>query len=216
MQYLRVLVEHLADAVAAVLAHHRVVVLFRVLLDNVADIAQGGAGLDELQGLVQALLGDLDQALGVGCHIAHLHHDAGVAVVFILDHGDIDIDDIAVLQFLGVRGNAVAHHIVDRGADRAREAVVVQRGGNGLLCLGNVVVTDAVQFPGGDPDLTWGSIISRTSAASRPATRILSISAAVLIEAVIYNLLINIIKISYPGVVPRRGGTFYPIRRANE
>ena len=65
--------------------------------------------------------------------IAHLHHDAGIAVVFVLDHGDIDIDDIAVFQFLGVRGDAVADHIVDRGADRAREAVVVQRGGDRLL-----------------------------------------------------------------------------------
>ncbi len=154
---------------------------------------EGGAGPDHFQGLVQALLGDLDQALGVGCHLADLHHDAGVAVVFVLDHGDIDIDDIAVFQFVGVRGDAVADHVVDRGADGAREAVVVQRGRDGLLGVGNVVVADASSSPVVTPTWTCGSIISRTSAVRRPATRILSISVAVLIDAVIFNLLINIV-----------------------
>jgi hypothetical protein len=39
-----------------------------------------------------------------------------VAVVAILDDGDVEVEDVAVLQHL-VAGDAVADHVVDRGAD---------------------------------------------------------------------------------------------------
>ena len=91
--------------------------------------------------------------LAWGAHLSHLHHDAGIPVVAVLDHGHIDIDDVAVFQFAAVGGDAVADHVVDRGADRAGEAIVVKRGRDGLLGAGNVVVADPVQLAGGHPDL---------------------------------------------------------------
>ncbi len=42
------------------------------------------------------------------------------------DHGDVDVQDVAVLQ-LPLAGNAVADDVVDRGADRLRIAAIVQR-----------------------------------------------------------------------------------------
>ncbi|MNP65256.1 hypothetical protein D3C76_1608330 [compost metagenome] len=43
----------------------------------------------------------------------------------------------------------MADHMVDRGADRLGEALVVEGRGNGLLHVDDVVVADAVQFLGG-------------------------------------------------------------------
>ena len=60
-----------------------------MLLDDIAYIPQGGSGAYDVQGHVQAFLGDLDQALGVGGNVSHLDHNAAVAVVLIIDHGDI-------------------------------------------------------------------------------------------------------------------------------
>ena len=67
----------------------------------------------------------------------------------ILDHGDVDIDDVAVLQDLGIAGNAMADHVVDRRADRLREAVVADVGRDRLLHVDNVLVADPVQLFGG-------------------------------------------------------------------
>ena len=54
-------------------------------------------------------------------------HAAGVAVEAVADHRDVDIDDVAGLQAPLVR-DAVADHVVDRGADGLREAPVVEIG----------------------------------------------------------------------------------------
>ena len=72
-----------------------------------------------------------------------------------MDHGDVDVDDVAGAQFLVV-GNAVADHMVDRGADGLREAVVADVGGNGLLLADDELVAEAVQLVGGDPGHDMG------------------------------------------------------------
>ena len=146
MQYLWFLVKNPADAVTTVLADHRVVVLLRVLLDHSANITQGGSGFDDLQRHVETFLGNLDKALGVWCHVANLHHDAGVAVETIFYYGHIYVDDIAVLELAGIRRDAVTNHVVNGGAYGAGEAVVVERSRNRLLGFGDIVVTDSVQL----------------------------------------------------------------------
>ena len=66
MQNLRVFVEDAAYAMATVFAHHGIMIFLCVLLDGVAYIAQLHAGFYQLNTFVQALLGDLTQAVGVG------------------------------------------------------------------------------------------------------------------------------------------------------
>jgi hypothetical protein len=110
---------------------------------------------------------------------ADLEHPAGVAVVAVLDHGDVDVDDIAFFQLLRA-GNAMADHMIDRGADGFGKAAIVERRRNRLLHIDHVVMANPVQFFGGDALAHMGPIISSTSAANRPATRIFSISAGVL------------------------------------
>jgi len=70
-------------------------------------------------------------------------------VVAILDHRDIDINDVAVLQFL-VGWNAVANDMVDRSADRPWKSAVVQRCGHYRLLVNHEVVADVVELLGGN------------------------------------------------------------------
>ena len=128
VQHLGLLVEFPADAVAAVLPHHRVVLGLDMLLDGVADVAEVAPGRT-VRCRCTGIRGDLaDQARPDG-RLADEEHLAGVAVVAVLDDGDVDVDDVAVFQRLGA-GDAVADLVVDRGADGLGKAAVVERGGD--------------------------------------------------------------------------------------
>ena len=76
-------------------------------------------------------------------------------MIAILDDGDIQIDDVPFPQFLVVR-DAMADDIVHRGADGLGEAVVVERRGDGLLHVDDVVVAEGIQFVCGDARLDVG------------------------------------------------------------
>lgn len=149
MQNLWVFMEAGADAVTAVLADNGVVVAFGVLLDNRTDISQVYARFDQFNTQVHALLSHLAQTLGMGGDFTDEEHLAGIAVVTILNDGDVYIKDIALLEFFR-SWDAVADHLVDRSADRLGEAVVIQRGRNRFLLVDDVVVADAVELFGGD------------------------------------------------------------------
>ena len=75
-------------------------------------------------------------------------HAAGIAMPAIDDDGDVDIDDVAIDQLLRPR-NAVADHMVDRGADRFRKAAIIERRRNGVMG-DDVIVAQLVQRLGGD------------------------------------------------------------------
>ena len=62
----------------------------------------------------------------------------------------VDVNDIAIFQQFAVVRDTVANHFVDRNADGLRIAVIAEAGGNGLLLVNDIVVTDAVQFTGAD------------------------------------------------------------------
>src|SRR5690606_34135990 len=153
VQHLRVVVVDLADAVAAVLADHAEALALGVLLDGVADVAQGRARLHRADAAEHGFPGGLDQAPGHHRGLAHVVHTAGVAVPAVLDHGDIDVDDVAILEDLARTGDAVADDIVHRGADRGREAAVAHVGRDRVLDLDDVVVADPVQLGRGHAGL---------------------------------------------------------------
>src|SRR4030095_7083851 len=66
----------------------------------------------------------------------------------VVDGGDVDVDDVARLEHPVAR-DAVAHHLVHRGAHALREAVVVERRGEAAAAHG-VVVHEAVDLLGRD------------------------------------------------------------------
>ncbi len=119
--------------------------LFRMLLDGMADVAQVGARAHQLDGVPHGLAAGFGQPLRLHRGLADVVHAAGVAVIAILDDGDVDIEDVAGLEHPVVR-NAVANHVVRRGADGLGEAPVADVGRYRLLGLDDEVVADPVQF----------------------------------------------------------------------
>ena len=151
MHHVWFFMEFRADAVTAKFSHDRIAMTFRMFLNRVADVAKMCAGFDLLDAEKQALARDFDQTFGVRADVADAEHFAGVAMITVLDDGNVDIDDVAVFQFL-VAGNAVTDLMVHRGADRFRETAIIQRCRNGVLYIDDVVMAKAVEFIGGDAD----------------------------------------------------------------
>ena len=112
VQHLGFLVELAADAVATKFAHHREAMAFGVALDNGADVAQVRARLYHANPSPHRLVSDFAQAPRLNGWGADVKHAASVAVKTVLDHGDVDVDDVAWLELL-VSRDAVAHHMVD-------------------------------------------------------------------------------------------------------
>ena len=157
VQHLGFFVEYLANAVAAELAHHRKAVPFGEFLDGVSDVAQVRAGAHLLDTQPHGVISNGGQALGGNRALANQVHAAVVAIPAILgDDGDVHVDDVALLERLVV-GDAVAHHMVDRGAQRARirriaRWLVAHGGRNGALG-GHAFGAQAVDFERGDAGL---------------------------------------------------------------
>ncbi len=157
VQDLRLLVEAPADAVAAELAHDREAVLLGVALDGVADVAEVASRPDPRDAGPHALVGHLAQPACRQRRLADVEHAAGVAVIAVLDHRDVDVHDVAVLQRPLAR-HAVADLVVDRSADRLRKRAVagrrvVERRRNRALLADHVVVAEPVQLAGRHPGL---------------------------------------------------------------
>ena len=74
----------------------------------------------------------------------------------IFNDGHVDIHDIAIFQQFVVVRDTVTDHFVDRNADGFRIAVIAETGGNGLLLVNDIVVTDTVQFASADARLNPG------------------------------------------------------------
>src|SRR5690606_14818789 len=91
-----------------------------VLLDDRTDVAEVGAGTHLADAEDHGLVRPLNQPPGEHARLPHVVHAAGVAVEAVLYDGDVDIHDVAGRQHL-VAGDAVADHMVDRRADRARK-----------------------------------------------------------------------------------------------
>ena len=151
--------EYLAYPMATKLAHDRKTRILCVLLNHVADVAQVSTGANLGDAQPHAFVGNVRESLGQNRWFAHEEHAAGIAVVAILDDRDVDIDRIALLEHL-IAGDAVADHVIHRGADgfrvgRVAGRAVVQRRRDGLLYVHHVVVTELVELGGADarPDM---------------------------------------------------------------
>jgi hypothetical protein len=151
VEHLRILVELATDAVTAEFPHHRKTVRFGMPLYHVTDIAQARARPDAGDAEPQTFEGDLAQPAGLlADFIADHEHAAGVAVEAVLDHRDVQVDDVTLLQRTRCR-NAVAHDMIDRRADRLRERAVarrriVERRRDGFLLIHHVVMAQPVKF----------------------------------------------------------------------
>src|SRR5690606_28455762 len=149
MHDLGLFMEDPANTVSTIVPNYAVVIGFGMLLDHMANIAQPGARTHELNTFIEAFLGDAHQAFTGNGRLAHKKHFAGVAMKAVFDDRHINVDDVAILKHFLIRRNAVADDMVDRGADRFGETLVIERGGDGLLHLSDVLVADAVELARG-------------------------------------------------------------------
>src|SRR5690349_14438680 len=101
-------------------------------LYGMPDISQPHARADQLNPLDHALMTDPTQAFCLHGGWAHVEHHAGVAMIPVLDDGDVDIDDIAVFEHPFSR-YTVADLVVHRGADRLGKTLIVEGGRYGVL-----------------------------------------------------------------------------------
>src|SRR6266704_1037625 len=157
VQNLRFFVEFSPDSMAAEFAHDAVAVAFGMLLDRRADVTEISSGAHLPDAEPHALVSGLAQPFCLDRRLADVVHAAGIAVKTVLDHGDVDVQDIASLEH-ALPWNAVADLVVDRGADRFGKGLVagrgvIQRGGDCLLLLDDQVMAKTVEFAGRDSGL---------------------------------------------------------------
>ena len=148
MDHFGAIVEQAAEAVAAEIADDAVTVLFGMALDRMGDIAEAIAGLGLLEAEHQAFIGDIDQLPGLQRNVADQEHPAGIAMPAVENWGNIDIDDVAVLEDLVAR-DAVAHDMVDRSAATLGVAAVAEGCGDSAG-LERHALDDRVDLAGGD------------------------------------------------------------------
>ena len=145
-------VESRVHAVTGVVAHDAVAEAFGIGLDHPADDVHLPARTHGPDPAVHGLLGALGEQPGLLGHVAAEVGGAVVAVHPAEEGGDVDLDQVTVLERTGV-GDAVADHLVHRGAARLGEAAVLQRRGVGAVVADVVVhhLVDAVgRHAGGD------------------------------------------------------------------
>jgi hypothetical protein len=116
-------------------------------LDGVADVAERRTRADRADAAHHRLVGHVHQQPCLGGGLARHVHAARVAVPAIEDDGDVDVDDVALGQ-QAVAGDAVADHVVDRGAGRLGVAAVAERRGHGAAGQ-HEVVNELVDLLGG-------------------------------------------------------------------
>ncbi len=133
---------------AGEIANHVVAEPVCVRLDDAADDRQCAAGLDGLDRAHRRFVGALDEQPVLLGHVAGQEGGVGVAVHAVDVGGDVDVDDVAVLDHRRV-GDAVADDLVQRRAAGLRETLVAQRRRVGAV-VDHVLVGDAVEFVGGD------------------------------------------------------------------
>lgn len=93
------------------------------------------------------------QALAEDGRFAYDEHLRGVAVVFVFNDGHVDVNDVAIFQQFCVVRNTVTNHFIYRDAHGFWKTVVAEAGGDRVLLVDDVVVTDAIQLAGADARL---------------------------------------------------------------
>ena len=91
---LRILMKFLSDAMATEFADDRKSMLFGVLLNGMTNVPQCRFRLDGTNSKVKSFLADFGQSAGADRNVPDQKHLARVAVIPILNDGDVDVDDI--------------------------------------------------------------------------------------------------------------------------
>jgi hypothetical protein len=156
MEYLGVLVKDPAYAMPAVFTHYGATVFFGMELHCVANIAQMAAGPNHIDAPPHRIEGYADDPGALHSGFSYREHPAGVAVKAILDHGYVNIDDVAWPQ-LAVTRDAVTYDVIHRRADGFWKTSVIERRRDCFLDVDDEVVADPVEVRRGDSRAHMGT-----------------------------------------------------------
>ena len=133
-------------------------------------------GLTALIARTKRLVGALGQQPAGLIDLAAEEGCAGVAMYTADVGGDVDLDDVAVLQGASI-GDAVADDLIDRRAARLGKPAIAKRRG---ICsvVDQELVDHVIKIIGGHPGLMTAAAACIAWAASRPAIRIFSMVSA--------------------------------------
>ena len=140
----RLHVKVLANAVPAKGRDDRVAVCVRPVAVRRAHIAEEVPRTRRRNAALHTLLRHTHKPLCRSRHLANEVHTRGIRVVAAKDDRRVDVDNVPLLQHILLRGNAVADHIVDRGADALRKPLKPETGGD-PAALHDVVVRRTVE-----------------------------------------------------------------------
>ena len=118
--------EHSPQPVPAKVAHDRIAMTFGVFLDCVCNISDVIARLRLLDTKHQAFVGQLDESPCLQGYLADIIHTASIAMPAVDNRRDVDIDDVAVPEWL-IGGDAVTHDVIDARATAMRIAAIAKR-----------------------------------------------------------------------------------------
>ena len=139
MSHLRLFMEVTPYSVTAQIAYHAIVILLGMFLDSLADVIDKTPRLGSLHSYLQTLLRDTHQLFLLRRCLTDDEHTRGVGIVTIEDSGEVDIDDVPLLQNVFCLGNTMTDHLVDTRTDthgkrlRILIAAIVQTGGNRIV-----------------------------------------------------------------------------------
>jgi hypothetical protein len=141
------------DPVPGEVPHHAVAETLGVRLDHPADGVQRASRRDGPDAAHHRLVRPLDQQPRLLVHLAGAERGVRIPVHASDEPGDVHVDDVAAGD-QGVVGDAVADHLVQRGAQRLRVTAVAERGRVGAVA-DQEIVPDLVQVVRGD---AWSDV----------------------------------------------------------
>jgi len=181
----------LANTMSAVLTHDRAIMLFGVCLYSVTNVAQFCTRTYDTNPYPQTFISNPCDAPCWYRGVANEEHAAGVPVVAILNDSNIDIDDVAIFKVFVAR-YAMADYVIHRCANRFRKAAVIQGCGYCLLDVDDVIMTDLVEFPGGDAcHHVWSNHIQHFSCKAPCNTHFFYLIRGFDCDAHIHRLFVN-------------------------
>ena len=129
-----------------VVTHHTVPKTRRIFFNHAANNVNLTARFNCFHRTVKGLFGAFNQQAGLLINVAHQQSLIGIAVHSVKVGGDVKIQNVAVLKHRRI-GNAVADHLIQRGAYRLRVAAVVHGGGVGAV-ITNILMNQHINLVG--------------------------------------------------------------------
>ena len=115
-----------------------------------AHFAQHLPGLRQADGNVQRFLSGAEQLMHFGSDRAHGNAGSVIPDPAILNHPDVNLDDISVLNDAARPSNAVDHLLIEGNTDVARKTLVVEKGAPATR-VGHELGRSGINFSRADP-----------------------------------------------------------------